>query len=179
MGCVWRARPPTGDDLTHVCHSSSSQTKSWQRRSTCHCTRCDQLLIVGCLEGHHHPAQDLVQNYSVDYIAGGATQNTIRVAQWLLQVKDATTYIGCVGKDDYADKMRAACAKDGVNVCVFLRSWEAINVNAPRHNTSWTTPPPRAHAACASLTASARWSPTSLLPTTTRSVAVLWQCIPQ
>lgn len=57
-----------------------------------------------------------MQNHSVEYIAGGATQNTIRVAQWLLQVKDATAYIGCVGKDDYADKMRTACAKDGVNV---------------------------------------------------------------
>lgn len=65
--------------------------------------------------------QDLVQNYPVDYIAGGATQNTIRVAQWLLQVKDATSYIGCVGKDDYADKMRDACAKDGVNVREWLR----------------------------------------------------------
>ena len=28
----------------------------------------------------------------------------------------ATTYIGCVGKDEYADRMRAEAVKDGVNV---------------------------------------------------------------
>jgi adenosine kinase len=34
----------------------------------------------------------------VDYIAGGATQNSVRVAQWILGLKNATAYFGCVGK---------------------------------------------------------------------------------
>jgi len=51
----------------------------------------------------------------VQFIAGGATQNTIRVAQWMLQTAGSTAYMGCVGKDDNAEKLRAACKKDGVN----------------------------------------------------------------
>merc|ERR1719197_1596411 len=50
----------------------------------------------------------------VQYIAGGATQNSIRVAQWMLQEQGATAYMGCVGKDDFAAKMKACCEKDGV-----------------------------------------------------------------
>merc|ERR1740117_2011806 len=51
----------------------------------------------------------------VQYIAGGATQNTIRVAQWMLQEAGATAYMGCVGKDANADTMKAECDKAGVN----------------------------------------------------------------
>mmetsp|Transcript_29809 Transcript_29809/g.85553 ORF Transcript_29809/g.85553 Transcript_29809/m.85553 type:complete len:342 (-) Transcript_29809:28-1053(-) len=54
------------------------------------------------------------------YIAGGATQNSIRVAQWMLQEPGSTAYMGCVGADDYAEKMRAACAKDGVQCCYMV-----------------------------------------------------------
>merc|ERR1719386_215671 len=51
---------------------------------------------------------------TVQYIAGGATQNTIRVAQWMSQQPGATAYMGCVGKDAFAEKMKAACGKDAV-----------------------------------------------------------------
>ncbi|WJX38733.1 adenosine kinase [Trifolium repens] len=34
-----------------------------------------------------------------------ATQNSIRVAQWLLQVPGATSYIGCIGKDKFSQEM--------------------------------------------------------------------------
>lgn len=53
---------------------------------------------------------DLVKNFKVQYIAGGATQNSIRVCQWMLQQPGATAYIGSVGKDDYA-KQLGDCAK--------------------------------------------------------------------
>ena len=45
--------------------------------------------------------EDLVSNFSVQYIAGGATQNSIRVAQWMLKTPGATSYFGCVGADEY------------------------------------------------------------------------------
>ena len=32
------------------------------------------------------PLQELEESFAVEYIAGGATQNSIRVAQWMLQV---------------------------------------------------------------------------------------------
>merc|ERR1719473_2089802 len=49
---------------------------------------------------------------NVKYIAGGATQNSIRVAQWMLQEAGKTAYMGCVGKDENGEKLKAAAAKD-------------------------------------------------------------------
>jgi sugar/nucleoside kinase (ribokinase family) len=59
-------------------------------------------------------AQDLTSNFEVQYIAGGATQNSIRVAQWLAQTAGTTSYIGCIGKDEYGEQLKTAAAKDGV-----------------------------------------------------------------
>jgi len=59
---------------------------------------------------------DLTKDYSVDYIAGGATQNSIRVAQWVLGQKYATSYFGCVGKDNYGETLEAKAKEAGVNV---------------------------------------------------------------
>ncbi len=50
------------------------------------------------------------------FITGGANQNTIRIAQWLLQKPKATTYFGCVGADKMADEMRSKAEEVGVNV---------------------------------------------------------------
>jgi adenosine kinase len=67
-------------------------------------------------EDKHQPVfAEMAAKPDVQYIAGGATQNTIRVAQWMLQTSGSTAYMGCVGKDANAEKLRAACVKDGVN----------------------------------------------------------------
>jgi len=67
-------------------------------------------------EDKHQPIYaELAARPNVQYIAGGATQNSIRVAQWMLQAPGATAYMGCVGSDAFAAKMVAACQKDGVN----------------------------------------------------------------
>merc|ERR1719203_1146687 len=58
----------------------------------------------------------------VEYIAGGATQNSIRVAQWMLQEAGKTAYMGCVGSDDYAKKLSEACAKAGVDAMYLVDS---------------------------------------------------------
>ena len=68
-------------------------------------------------EEKHLPIyRELVDNYKVEYIAGGATQNSVRVAQWMLQRKLATSYIGCVGKDEYGEQLEEAAKGDGVRV---------------------------------------------------------------
>nr|GMC94070.1 adenosine kinase 2 [Ipomoea batatas] len=54
--------------------------------------------------------------YSVEYIAGGATQNSIRVAQWMLQKPGATSYMGCIGKDKFGGEMKKHAKEAGVNV---------------------------------------------------------------
>lgn len=65
----------------------------------------------------HFPLYDeLVNNYPVQYIAGGATQNSIRVAQWMLQVPGATAYFGAVGADQYGETLENCAKEDGVNV---------------------------------------------------------------
>ncbi|OUS46731.1 Ribokinase-like protein [Ostreococcus tauri] len=65
-------------------------------------------------EKHAELYAEMVEKYAVEYIAGGATQNSIRVAQWMLQKPGATAYMGCVGEDAFAQQMRASCAEDGV-----------------------------------------------------------------
>jgi len=68
-------------------------------------------------EEQHQPLfGEMAKLPSVQYIAGGATQNSIRVAQWMLQEPGSTAYMGCVGDDEFAAKMRQACEKDGVKV---------------------------------------------------------------
>ncbi|KAJ1462328.1 Ribokinase-like protein [Pelagophyceae sp. CCMP2097] len=62
---------------------------------------------------------DLVKDYPVEYIAGGATQNSMRVAAWMLaadKVTGACGYAGCVGADDNASKLKECAEAGGVSV---------------------------------------------------------------
>ncbi|KAJ7975052.1 Adenosine kinase [Quillaja saponaria] len=68
-------------------------------------------------EDKHLPMYDeLASKNNVEYIAGGATQNSIKVAQWLLQIPGATSYMGCIGKDKYGEEMKKNAKQAGVNV---------------------------------------------------------------
>jgi len=77
----------------------------------------DQIL---CEDKHIPVYQELISNHKVSYLPGGATQNTIRAAQWAMQndssAAGATGYTGCVGSDDYCDKLKAAAGEAGVTV---------------------------------------------------------------
>lgn len=73
-----------------------------------------------CEDKHKPVYSELVDNYEVEYIAGGATQNAIRVAQWMLQSEGATSFIGSVGKDAFADQLKAAALGSGVNAHYFV-----------------------------------------------------------
>lgn len=71
-------------------------------------------------EAQHLPVfHELVEKYPVEYIAGGATQNSARVCQWMAKTPGAVTYIGAVGKDEYATHLREAATKDGMRVEYF------------------------------------------------------------
>ena len=68
-------------------------------------------------EEKHQPLfKELVEKYNPKYIAGGATQNTIRVAQWMMQKSGQTAFMGCVGSDDYAKQLEDCATSDGVLV---------------------------------------------------------------
>ncbi|KAL2915784.1 adenosine kinase [Polyrhizophydium stewartii] len=65
-------------------------------------------------EDKHKPLYgELTRDYQVQYIAGGAAQNTLRGAQWLLPPK-STVYLGAVGKDKEAETLSQVAAKDGL-----------------------------------------------------------------
>jgi len=65
---------------------------------------------------HKSMYADMVEKYKVDYVPGGATQNTIRVAQWLIGVPKATTFMGCIGKDKFGKILEEKAREGGVNV---------------------------------------------------------------
>ncbi len=69
-------------------------------------------------EDSHLPLyEDITTKYKPVFVAGGATQNSIRVSQWMLNKhnKTATSFFGAVGKDAHADKLKECAVKDGVN----------------------------------------------------------------
>jgi len=70
-------------------------------------------------EERHQPLyKELVENYPVEYIAGGDCQNSMRAAQWMLTeiAPGATRYIGCIGKDEFGKELRSRAVQDGVDV---------------------------------------------------------------
>ena len=79
-------------------------------------------------EDHHIPMyKELKENHKVEYIAGGATQNSIRVAQWMLQSPGSTAFIGSVGKNcEFGKKLKEVAENDGV---------ETIYYEADGHST--------------------------------------------
>ncbi|XP_064645293.1 uncharacterized protein LOC135498774 isoform X2 [Lineus longissimus] len=68
-------------------------------------------------EKHVPMYQDIADTYGdeVQYIPGGATQNSIKIAQWLLGTKNATTFTGCIGQDKFGQILEKKCTDLGVN----------------------------------------------------------------
>jgi adenosine kinase len=61
--------------------------------------------------------EELVNNYDVEYIAGGATQNVFRVYQWMMQTETpAATFLGCVGNDKFGQELKSSAEKDGLHI---------------------------------------------------------------
>lgn len=65
-------------------------------------------------EKHLSIYDDLLNNFKADLNAGGAAQNTARGAQYILP-DDSVVFIGCVGKDKYADMLVEANKKVGLH----------------------------------------------------------------
>ncbi|XLR55403.1 hypothetical protein S83_006075 [Arachis hypogaea] len=65
---------------------------------------------------HKSMYDEMTNKFNVEFIAGGATQNSIKVAQWMLQKPGATSYMGCIGKDKYGEEMKKNSTAAGVNV---------------------------------------------------------------
>ncbi|EIE81436.1 hypothetical protein G6F46_000217 [Rhizopus delemar] len=65
-------------------------------------------------DASHQPLyKEIVDNYKVAYVAGGAAQNTARGAQYFLPPK-SVIYMGCVSDDQFAETMKEAAEADGL-----------------------------------------------------------------
>ncbi|CAM9250336.1 unnamed protein product [Hapterophycus canaliculatus] len=71
-------------------------------------------------EKHMDLYKELVDSYEVQYIAGGATQNSIRVAQWMLPEAGLTGFMGSIGSDDFGGKLAACAKEDGVDAHYYI-----------------------------------------------------------
>ncbi|KAA0717949.1 Adenosine kinase [Triplophysa tibetana] len=59
----------------------------------------DQILAE---DKHKEMFEEIVKNFKVEYHAGGATQNSVKVAQWMIQEPHkGATFFGCIGKDKF------------------------------------------------------------------------------
>ncbi|XP_031637443.1 adenosine kinase [Contarinia nasturtii] len=65
---------------------------------------------------HKNLYKELAEMDSVQYMAGGSCQNSLRVAQWILRKPKVCAFFGCVGDDDYAKTLSEKATADGVNV---------------------------------------------------------------
>nr|CCA20212.1 adenosine kinase putative [Albugo laibachii Nc14] len=73
----------------------------------------DAILASDC----HLPLYgELTSKYSPEFMAGGATQNSIRVAQWMLSSRNgrATTFMGSIGNDEHGRILKECAERDGV-----------------------------------------------------------------
>jgi len=58
--------------------------------------------------------KEMAEMEGVEYIAGGATQNSMRVAQWVLRQPKRATFMGSVGKDEFGKTLEKKAEEDGV-----------------------------------------------------------------
>jgi len=75
-------------------------------------------------ERHHKMYDEMTEKFTAEYVPGGATQNTIRVAQWLLETACATSFTGCIGKDKYGTILKEKATEAGVNVNYMIHDSE-------------------------------------------------------
>ncbi|KYQ90508.1 adenosine kinase [Tieghemostelium lacteum] len=67
-------------------------------------------------EKHLPLYKEIIETGTVEYIPGGAAQNSARVCQWMLNTPHTVCYTGCVGKDANGKILADATAANGVLV---------------------------------------------------------------
>jgi len=66
---------------------------------------------------HMQLFDDLVKDFDVSYIAGGACQNTLRVAQWIIRQPHLCTFFGAAGQDESLEIMSKSCEEVQLRPC--------------------------------------------------------------
>jgi len=71
--------------------------------------------ILGDDDFHRKIYDEIDKTADVEYIPGGSAQNALRTAAWILNHPNVATFMGCVGKDKYADIMKEKAKEVGLN----------------------------------------------------------------
>ncbi|XP_072679771.1 adenosine kinase isoform X9 [Canis lupus baileyi] len=71
---------------------------------------------IGLTEPKGPRFDELVKKFKVEYHAGGSTQNSIKVAQWMIQQPyKAATFFGCIGTDTFGEILKKKAAEAHVD----------------------------------------------------------------
>ncbi|CAF1290063.1 unnamed protein product, partial [Didymodactylos carnosus] len=63
--------------------------------------------------------------HKLKYSAGGSTHNTLRTITWFLQQPNVTTYIGCIGNDNFGKILKEQATKE--NITIFYEETSTSN----------------------------------------------------
>ncbi|KAM7171433.1 adenosine kinase isoform 4-T4 [Macrochelys suwanniensis] len=82
----------------------------------------DQILAE---DKHKVLFEELVKRFNVEYHAGGSTQNSVKVAQWMIQSPyRAATFFGCIGTDKFGEILKKKAEEAHVDAHYYEQSDE-------------------------------------------------------
>ncbi|XP_043912672.1 adenosine kinase [Protopterus annectens] len=80
----------------------------------------DQILAE---EKHVKMFEELVKKFKVEYHAGGSTQNSVKVAQWMIQKPyKVATFFGCIGTDKFGEILKKKAEEAHVDAHYYEQS---------------------------------------------------------
>ncbi|XP_016392165.1 adenosine kinase-like [Sinocyclocheilus rhinocerous] len=69
--------------------------------------------------------EEIVKKFKVEYHAGGATQNSVKVAQWMVQEPHkGANFFGCIGKDKFGKILKEKTEEAHVDAHYYEQSEE-------------------------------------------------------
>uniref|UniRef100_A0A4W4HPE6 Adenosine kinase n=1 Tax=Electrophorus electricus TaxID=8005 RepID=A0A4W4HPE6_ELEEL len=82
----------------------------------------DQILAE---DKHKAMFEEIVKKFAVEYRAGGATQNSMKVAQWMIQKPSkVATFFGCIGEDRFGEILKEKAQEAHVDAHYYEQSKE-------------------------------------------------------
>ncbi|XP_029465422.1 adenosine kinase isoform X5 [Rhinatrema bivittatum] len=67
--------------------------------------------------------EELVKKFKVEYHAGGSTQNSVKVAQWMIQQPHkVATFFGCIGTDNFGEILKKKAEEAHVDAHYYEQS---------------------------------------------------------
>ncbi|XP_037318918.2 adenosine kinase b isoform X1 [Pungitius pungitius] len=82
----------------------------------------DQILAE---DKHKALFEEIVKRNKVEYHAGGSTQNSVKIAQWMIQKpQKVATFFGCIGNDQFGEILKEKAAQAHVDAHYYEQNVE-------------------------------------------------------